>query len=86
MEDSAYITGDFDATWLALQRRYGVVVSGADLVRLLGYRSSSAFRMAAQRRTLPIPTFFIPGRRGRCARTQDIAHWANTPKAPCKGR
>ena len=60
----------------ALLARFGLIVGGADLVRLLGYRSASAFRMAAHRGTLGVPTFFVRGRRGRCARTSDVVRWA----------
>ena len=66
----------------ALMARFGLIVGGADLVQLLGYRSASAFRMAAHRGTLGVPTFFIRGRRGRCARTSDLACWALALGAP----
>lgn len=59
-----------------LQARFGLIVSGRELVRLLGYRTSSAFRQAARRQSLDVPTFFVRGRRGRCARTADVARWA----------
>jgi hypothetical protein len=60
----------------ALQDRFGMIVAGRDLVRLLGYRTPAAFRQAAHRNALGIRTFFIRGRRGRCACTSDIARWA----------
>lgn len=59
-----------------------MIVAGRDLVRLLGYRTSAAFRQAAHRQSLGIRTFFIRGRRGRCARTSDIARWAFEHGAP----
>lgn len=58
-----------------LQSRFGAVVAGRDLWRLLGYRSGDAFRHAVHRGTLTVPTFFIKGRRGRCAATRDVARW-----------
>lgn len=58
-----------------LLARYGAVMSGRDLRAILGYPSGDAFRHAAHRKTLPIPTFFLKGRRGRCAATRDVAHW-----------
>lgn len=64
-----------DNTIRLLENRYGLVVAGRDLVRLLGYRTPVAFRQAAHRKTLGVDTFFIKGRRGRCARTSDVARW-----------
>ena len=58
-----------------LEARFGLVVSGRDLVRLLGYRTGAAFRQAVRRRSLGISTFFISGRRGRAALTIDVARW-----------
>lgn len=62
--------------------RYGLIVAGHDLVRLLGYRTPTAFRQAAHRKSLGVCTFFIRGRRGRCARTSDVARWAVEHGAP----
>ena len=77
MDPSSQVTAaDLDASIQALQDRFGVIVAGRDLVRLLGYRTSAAFRQAAHRQSLGVRTFFIRGRRGRCACTSDIAHWA----------
>jgi hypothetical protein len=58
---------------LLFERFQSPVIGGGDLRRLLGYRTGAAFRQAAHRRRLPIPTFFIEGRRGRFARTGDVA-------------
>lgn len=58
-----------------LTSRYGPLVGGADLWRLLGYPSSEAFRQAAKRGCLPIPIICIPHRRGRFALATDIARW-----------
>ncbi|HEY1138460.1 MAG TPA: hypothetical protein VGE64_13350 [Xanthomonadaceae bacterium] len=65
-----------DSSIQALQDRFGMIVAGRDLVRLLGYRTSAAFRQAVHRKSLGVQTFFIRGRRGRCARTSDVARWA----------
>lgn len=54
---------------------HGGVVGGATLWRLLGFRSADAFRKAAQRRTLPVNVFTLPHRRGRFAKTADVAVW-----------
>lgn len=58
-----------------LLARFGAVINGADLRRILGYRTGSAFRQAVYRKTLPVRTFFEPHRRGRCASATDIAIW-----------
>lgn len=58
-----------------LIRNLGPVVGGAALTKALGYRSQAAFRQAAARNRLPVPTFEFEGRRGRFADTQDIAAW-----------
>lgn len=65
--------------------RYGAVISGADLRHLLGYRTGSAFRQAVHRGTLPLRTFFQPGRRGRSASSADVAVWMASLEAGAKG-
>ena len=54
---------------------HGAVVGGEALWKLLGYRTGDAFRKAAQRGNLPVQTFTLPHRRGRFAKTADIAWW-----------
>ena len=76
MGSSVQNVAGLDNTIKALHERFGMIVAGRDLVRLLGYRTSAAFRQAAHRKSLGIQTFFIRGRRGRCARTSDVARWA----------
>lgn len=58
-----------------LLTRYGTVIGGSSLRGLLGYKTGGAFRQAAYCGRLPVPTFFIEGRRGRHALAQDIAAW-----------
>lgn len=58
-----------------LLAEYGAVIGGSALHRLLGYRTGDAFRQAARRGRLVIPTFFIEGRRWRFAATSDVADW-----------
>ena len=76
MDTSAQCAAGVEHAIEALQERFGLIVAGRDLVRLLGYRTPAAFRQAAHRQSLGIRTFFIDGRRGRCARTSDVARWA----------
>lgn len=59
----------------ALEDRYGLVVGGRDLARLLGFRSSQAFKIACARGKVPVVVFEIPGRRGKYARTSDVIRW-----------
>jgi hypothetical protein len=77
-ESSAVLQSSIEA----LLARFGAIVAGRDLVRLLGYRTSAAFRQAVHRQSVGVQTFFIRGRRGRCACTSDIARWALEHGAP----
>lgn len=55
--------------------KYGLLVGGADLCRLLGYRSGDAFRQAKRRHRLPVEVFSVPRRRGTYAYTLDVVSW-----------
>lgn len=59
----------------ALLTAHGELIGGADLARCLGFRTSRAFQKAAAADRLPVETFVLEGRRGRFARTRDIASW-----------
>ena len=63
----------------ALTRRliaeHGELIGGAALSRCLGYRTQRAFQMGIQRGQVPVETFNLPGRRGRYARTFEVAAW-----------
>jgi hypothetical protein len=63
--------------WLSdeLLGRYGELIGGTLLSKVLGYSSIDAMKRAIERDTLKIPTFFVPGRRGRFALTSDVAKW-----------
>lgn len=63
------------ARYHALVERYGYLIGGDDLWRLLAYRSLDAFRKAQTLRTVPVRTFRIKGRRTRFASTEDVARW-----------
>lgn len=58
-----------------LSIRYGQVIGGETLSKVLGFPSIAAMKQAIKRETLLIPTFFIRGRRGRFALTADVAAW-----------
>ena len=58
-----------------LSRQYGALLASADLVKVLRYRSSGAFRQAMVRGTVPVPLFTIAHRRGHFALALDVATW-----------
>lgn len=68
-----------------LTERYGPVLPSSVLVRVLGYSSADAFRQSLARRTVPVPVFRMPNRRGHFALTRDVAQWlANQRQAAIK--
>lgn len=58
-----------------LTARYGVMMANNDLRQTLGYASADAFRQALSRKTVPVPVFSIPNRRGKFALTKEVATW-----------
>lgn len=58
-----------------LLRDHGELIGGTALARGLGYRTARAFQVAVQRERMPIETFTLAGRRGRFARTFELARW-----------
>ena len=58
-----------------LSDRYGEVIGGKDLHKVLGFRTSRAFARAVEHSLVGIPVFNIPGRRGKFAMTADVAQW-----------
>ena len=68
-------TNSQEALVLELSRRYGEVIGGKTLWRVLGYNTLAAFKQSIIRGTLTLPTFFIDGRKGRHALTSDVAAW-----------
>ena len=57
-------------TWLSSD-----AFGGNALARCLGYRTQRAFQMGIQRGQVPVETFTLAGRRGRYARTFQVAQW-----------
>jgi hypothetical protein len=64
-----------------MMRTFGAVIGGGELSRTLGYTTQGAFRQAFARDRLPVPVFFLEGRRGRFALTSDIANWLWTQRS-----
>lgn len=67
-----------------LLKAHGELIGGGDLARCLGYRTARAFQMGIQREQVPVETFTLPGRRGRYARTFQVAAWLATCDAQGK--
>lgn len=61
-----------------LEQKYGPMVSGQALSRLLGYRTGADFRQAAMRGVLPVQVFTNPERKGKFAWVRDVAAWLVT--------
>lgn len=59
----------------ALLAEHGELMGGQALWRNLGFRSDRSFLRAAAAGKLPVATFHLPDRRGRFARTRDVAAW-----------
>ncbi|MGE8543227.1 MAG: hypothetical protein ACN6NS_02780 [Acinetobacter johnsonii] len=55
--------------------RYGPLMADDALRIALGYKSTEAFRQALTRKTVPVPVFSIPNRRGKFALVTDVAAW-----------
>lgn len=66
---------DAQALLQRLTSQHGELIGGMTLAHCLGYRTPRAFQIALQRRQVPVTTFPIAGRRGRFARTSELAHW-----------
>lgn len=58
--------------------RYGPMIGGGDLYLALGFKSYGAFRLANERKEIPIKVFKIPKRRDWYALTTDLAQWLTT--------
>jgi len=59
----------------AMLEKYGPMVGGATLCKVLGYPSAAALRQALSRGLISVPVFEIQNRRGRFALTQDVVAW-----------
>ncbi|MCG9066265.1 hypothetical protein LH425_14815 [Laribacter hongkongensis] len=58
-----------------LNERYGPMVSGDDLRKVLGFTSMEAMRQALARRQISLPVFTPENRRGKFALSHDVARW-----------
>jgi len=51
------------------------MIGGKDLYLAMGFKSYGAFRLANERKEIPIKVFKIPKRRDWYALTSDLAQW-----------
>lgn len=58
-----------------LKNKYGFLMSGNDVAKQLGFKTTEAFRQAICRNKLSIPVFTIPNRKGKFAYSKDVAQW-----------
>lgn len=56
-------------------QRYGELLTGKPLYRMLGFASGETFRVANKRGNVPLPIFQLANRRGYFALTRDVAAW-----------
>ena len=55
--------------------KYGPLIGGSDLVKILGYRTSSAFKKSVRESRVGIQIFDITGRKGKFAYSAEVAIW-----------
>lgn len=58
-----------------LEQAYGPLMTGQALWRCLGFPSANSFHHAAGRGLVPVESFRLSGRKGRFARSADVAAW-----------
>ncbi|NOT20423.1 MAG: hypothetical protein HOP24_09165 [Sideroxydans sp.] len=75
MTDDARVKGLAELLEQDLMGKYGPLISNDDLRQALGFASNDAFRQALARKTMPIPVFPLPNRRGKYALVKDVATW-----------
>ena len=54
---------------------YGPIISGADLIKILGFPTQNAMARAISKNKLDVPVFSIKNRRGKHALSKEIAVW-----------
>lgn len=58
-----------------IKEKYGEIIGGYDLAKLLGYKSTASLRQAISRNQIPFTTFNIKNRKGKFAYTNDVINW-----------
>ena len=67
---------DFDIHSVLFEK-YGPIIGGNDLVKILGYKTPGAFNKSIRQSRIGLLIFDIPGRKGKFAYTSDFANWVN---------
>lgn len=68
-----------------LENQHGPLIGGENLIKILGFKTSAAFRRADRKNLLGVKIFGIKGRRGKFAYTKDVELWLlglNNDKRP----
>jgi hypothetical protein len=58
-----------------LLEQHGPLMTGESLYKALGYKSWAGFAKAVRSGAVEIDIFNLPGRKGRYAKTSDVADW-----------
>jgi hypothetical protein len=58
-----------------LLAQWGYVMGSAGLRQALGFPTQAALRQSISKKTVPVPVFSIPGRKGPFALSHDVARW-----------
>ena len=64
-----------EALLIRLLALHGEILDAKALVKTLKFSSDRAFRRAVAKGIVPVSVFHISGKRGWCARTDDVASW-----------
>lgn len=64
-----------DELFTLLFKEHGPLISGADLWRIMGFKSADAFRQAKAQSRLEVSVFSVANRRGTFAYTMDVWVW-----------
>ena len=60
-----------------LLEQHGPLMTGENLYKALGYKSWAGFAKAVRSGAVEVNIFNLPGRKGRYAKTSDVANWIN---------
>ena len=71
----AYKSPSEDELFTILFKEHGPLISGADLWRIMGFKSADAFRQAKAQNRLEVSVFSVANRRGTFAYTMDVWVW-----------
>lgn len=75
MTSSSQEEAGSDNVYRELWNKHGPLMGSTDLRKALGFPTQESFRQAVVRNKVGIHVFSIPGRRGKFARTSDVATW-----------